>query len=131
MIVFATLINWIIRAKYLYGITLFNAEGGKFKAGTGIIIGAKLAPFTVDSGVVVQDTAQYIVLGIGSTRYGILNIYAPNRTTFRSRFWITLLNFSFPDAHWIVAGYFNMTENAEDKSLGYVAKAMANREIQA
>lgn len=44
---------------------------------------------------------------------------------------MALLNFSFPNAHWIVVGDFNMTENAEDRSPGYAAKAMGNRETQA
>lgn len=72
-----------------------------------------------------------MVLEIGSKRYGILNIYAPNKTSSRSRFWISLLNFNFPDAHWIVAGDFNMTENEDDRSPDYAAKAMGARESQA
>jgi len=115
----------------LWNNALFNAEGNRFKAGTGIIIGAKLAPFIIETKVIIEGRAQFVILELGRKRVGVLNIYAQNHTATRAKFWITLSNYNFPEAHWVVAGDFNMTKNEEDRSPRYIGKAMGVRELQA
>lgn len=61
----------------------------------------------------------------------MLNIYAQNHTAARETFWILLLHYDFPIAHWVMAGDFNMTENHEDRSPDYIGKTMGRREAQA
>ncbi|KAG0571961.1 hypothetical protein KC19_VG056700 [Ceratodon purpureus] len=108
---------------------VYNALGDRFKGGTAIIVGAKLTPFILDNGVLVESRVQYIVFDLGEgLKIGILNVYAHNHTVARQRLWSKLRLCKFPEACWILAGDLNMTENAEDRSPDYTGKAMGDRE---
>lgn len=72
-----------------------------------------------------------MVLRIHGTNVGILNIYAPTTTGRRTKFWDQLAQHNFPTAEWIVSGDFNMTELPGDRSQGFNARNMTNREQNA
>lgn len=112
----------------LWNNALYSAEGARFKAGTCILLGKQLVPFIVDSGVLIEGRAQFVILDIHNTRIGTLNIYAPNHTAARAQFWTRLRFQHLPLADWIVAGDFNMTESDEDRSPNYLESAMGQRE---
>lgn len=84
----------------------FSASGNRFTGGTGILIGPKIAPYVVDSGVIIESRAQFVIIDIADIKIGVLNIYAPNDTASRARFWATLSHFDFPDVEWVLGGGF-------------------------
>jgi hypothetical protein len=76
----------------------------------------------------VEGRAQFITLNLHRSIIGILNVYAPNNTGTRARFWNSLAEFAYPEADWIVARDFNMTELSEDQSQDYNARNMGHME---
>jgi exonuclease III len=88
----------------------YSARGDRYKGGTGIILGAKTGALVTDSKVIVEAQAQYVLIKINKQTIGILNIYAPNHTAARARFWNQIANHNFLEVSWIVGGDFNMTE---------------------
>lgn len=95
---------------------LYSAVGDKFTAGTGISISRLLATKVLDSGVLVEGRAQFLILDINGSHIGILNIYGPNDTGRRAQFWGILADIDYPEADWILCGDFNMTELGEDRT---------------
>ena len=68
----------------------------------------------LERGVIVQGRAQWIMLQWGHLRVGMLNIYAPNHTSARARFWEQILE-ALPQADaWCAGGDFNMIEDMYD-----------------
>ena len=61
-----------------------NAEG------VCISLRGKWKNHIIENIVLIQGRAQYVVLEIGGTRWGILNIYAPNQVVNRKLFWLQL-----------------------------------------
>lgn len=100
----------------------YSADGGRFSGGTGISLSRELSDRLLESAVLVEARCQYIILDINGDRIGILNIYAPNCTGKQA---------VFCQAHWIVAGDFNMTELGEDRSQGSSFRNMGPRELSA
>lgn len=112
-------------------MALYSAEGNKFHAGTGILVSRNFANKVIAKGVVVEGRAQFIDLEMDRQKIGILNVYAPNETGPRARFWESLADAQLPEADWLVAGDFNMTEDAEDRSVGYHHRNVGRRETAA
>lgn len=115
----------------IWNNALFTAEGNRFFAGTGVSLSCPLTERLVSSGVIVEGCAQYLVLDINGLKTGIINVYAPNDTGARARFWSAIADFQLPECHWIMAGDFNMTELSEDRSADYNARNMGHREESA
>jgi hypothetical protein len=53
----------------------------------------------LESVVIVEERAQYVVLDVNNINIGILNIYAPIESRARVGFWRTLADYNYPDAH--------------------------------
>lgn len=107
---------------------LYSAAGDKFIAGTGISISRTLAARVLDSGVLIEGRAQFLILDINGSSVGILNIYGPNDTGRRAQFWSALADIDYLEADWILCGNFKMTELGEDRSQGFHAKNKGTRE---
>ena len=114
-----------------WNIALYIAEGNKFHAGTGILVSQNFVSKIVAKGILVDGRAQYIVLETNKQKIGILNVYAPYETKPRARFWEALTEAHLPEADWLVAGDFNITEVAEDRSVGYHNRNVGRRETAA
>ncbi|KAG0631137.1 hypothetical protein M758_1G230300 [Ceratodon purpureus] len=116
----------------LWNNALYDAESGKFTAGTGITTSRNLAERILTHGVIEEGRAQYIVLDINGSRLGILNVYAPNYTGQRAQFWNLISRSPLPEVDdWLMAGDFNMTELGSDRSQGFDSKNMGPREQSA
>jgi hypothetical protein len=110
---------------------LYSAEGARFHAGTSTSLSIEMTDYLVESAVVLEGRAQFVILEINKTRVGILNIYAPNDTGHRARFCNNLAEFPFQEACWMATGDFNMTELSSDKSHDFNARYMGRREESA
>lgn len=59
--------------------------------------------------MVIEACAQFIILEFHGQWYGILNIYANNKSTLRIHLW-THLQCSFLATNWIILGDYNTVE---------------------
>lgn len=107
---------------------LYSATGDKFHAGTVITLSKFFSERITGRGAPIEGRAQFVTIEVNKHHIGILNIYAPNDTGARVRFWSKLADFPFPSAEWIVGGDFNMTELPEDRSDGFHARCVGRRE---
>ena len=69
--------------------------------------------------IITQGRAQFFILEMEETRWGILNIYAPNHASARARLWEEIyLTTPGDENKWIVGGDFNMLEDPQDRRGG-------------
>ena len=66
-------------------------------------------------GVLDCGRGQYIILQIGSKKWGLLNIYAPNHARDRTTLWKSIMPQLPVVEHWAIAGDFNMLEDGCDR----------------
>lgn len=107
---------------------LYSANGNKFHAGTAISLSRKFAELVIHTAAPIEGRANYVILNVNGQKVGLLNIYAPNRTGPRARFWGALADHVFPQADWVVGGDFNMVEDAEDRTADFHANNIGRRE---
>jgi exonuclease III len=96
--------------------SIFNVAKNRWKAGTSILISAKISHLFLNSGILVPSRAQWITCSLDNKVVGFLNIYAPNKDSERAAFWNQIAT-SLPIAEsWVVGGDFNMVERNVDRS---------------
>mgnify|MGYP000252850560 CR=1 FL=1 len=73
----------------------------------------------VHAEIITQGRAQFLILEHGESRWGYLNVYAPNHASARARLWEEIY-LSLPEdvENWIVGGDFNMLEDPQDRRGG-------------
>ena len=72
----------------------------------------------VDRGIIVPGRAQWVILQLGSDRWGFLDVYAPNHASVRADFWSQIAEaLPLADA-WCLGGDFNMLEAPDDRQGG-------------
>ena len=84
-----------------------------------ILIKEKRRNHIVDHNVLIQGRAQYVLLEDGVSRWGVLNIYAPNQSANRKVF-LQQLKSLLPQTidKLIVGGDFNMMEEPDNRRGG-------------
>ena len=73
----------------------------------------------VHAEIITQGMAQFLILEHEESRWGLLNVYAPNHASARARLWEEIY-LSLPEdvENWIVGGDFNMLEDPQDRRGG-------------
>ena len=87
----------------------------RLKAGLCIAISDIWWPAFMQYGVLDCGRGQYIILQIGSKKWGLLNIYAPNHARDRTTLWKSIMPQLPAVEHWAIMGDFNMLEDACDR----------------
>lgn len=77
---------------------LYTATGDKYHAGTALLLSKTFKDRITGKGAPVEGRAQFVTLVVNKQSIGILNIYAPNDTGARARFWSKLADYPFPKA---------------------------------
>ena len=83
--------------------------------------------------IITQGRAQFLILENEESRWGLLNVYAPNHASARARLWEEIYMAVPGDVgNWIVGGDFNMLEDPHDRRGGSIVTieglALANWE---
>jgi endonuclease/exonuclease/phosphatase family metal-dependent hydrolase len=85
-----------------------------------------------NTGIIVPGRAQYITFQLAPTyTLGVLNIYAYNLTTSRTKLWRQIREYPLPEAHWVCGGDFNMIESIQDKKGGLPTTNVSRNELAA
>ena len=66
----------------------------------------------------IPGRARYIVLNLRNENIAFLNIYAPNSSLERGRFWNQLTELCPGNLNWCIGGDFNMIERVRDRTGG-------------
>ena len=91
-----------------------NAAG---KGGVGILLSNKYSRLVIEHGALYEDRLVWIKLeGLEGSKIGFACVYAPNIPTDRRHMWHLMADSLPKDCEWIIRGYLNMTERAENKS---------------
>lgn len=95
-----------------------SAEPDEGKGGTALLIHPALG--IRSSGHLDRGRTVWAQLQLGEYLFGIVSIYAPNKSRDRAVLW-TDLKQQLPQDHWIVAGDFNMIKSNID-SMGHSSR---------
>lgn len=85
--------EWVPQLEFMKGpifwnAAVYSAREDSLAGGTAILTSHKLAEGITAHGVIVRSRVQYIILERSrAIKTGILNIYSPNYTRFRSNLW--------------------------------------------
>ena len=116
----------------LWNESSFSARTTRYKGGTWIIIAEHLTSAITGHGVLYPGRTQYITIKLSQNlTVGIINVYGFNLTGPRAMLWNHLAQIDLPEAHWIIAGDFNNTEQASDKQGGSTKTCINRRELEA
>ena len=117
------------------GVNLWNealCKNNQVQRGTCIIISEQLTNSIMSHGVLYLGRTQFITLKLSPNLViGILNVYGFSLTGPRAMLWNHLAQAELPEAHWILAGDFNNTEQATDKQGGSTKTCISRRELEA
>jgi hypothetical protein len=67
------------RAVHYLHIWILHSQGGRFKGAIGILVSQKLTLHIMDSRIITEAQAQFVILDIHGQRIGIFNIYVNNK----------------------------------------------------
>lgn len=115
----------------LWSEAKYSTAKDSFKGGVGILLSSRAASLVCEHGIIEPGRAQFVTIQWTSAiKIGIINIYAYNFTGSRARQWNKIRHFGLPNAHWIMAGDFNMVEQLSDKQGGDQSTGRAKRNVQ-